>query len=313
MPRHPDGTLERALQQRILCLDGAMGTMLQAHKLTEDDFRGQLFANHALELRGNSDVLSLTQPEIVAGIHAAYLEAGADIVETNTFTATTIAQADYGLEHLCYELNKAGAALARAEADRFSALTPHQPRFVAGVLGPTNRTASLSPDVNDPGMRNVDFETLVAAYIEATRALIDGGADLIMIETVFDTLNAKAAVFAVESVYDELGVRLPLMISGTITDASGRTLSGQTAEAFWNALAHARPALIGLNCALGAAQYRQLESLHVDLHEVHGCGQAQIVDGPGGHDHAFGIGCTGGACQAGIGRSVGGNVELQVA
>ena len=254
MPRHPDGTLERALQQRILCLDGAMGTMLQAHKLTEDDFRGQLFANHALELRGNSDVLSLTQPEIVAGIHAAYLEAGADIVETNTFTATTIAQADYGLEHLCYELNKAGAALARAEADRFSALTPHQPRFVAGVLGPTNRTASLSPDVNDPGMRNVDFETLVAAYIEATRALIDGGADLIMIETVFDTLNAKAAVFAVESVYDELGVRLPLMISGTITDASGRTLSGQTAEAFWNALAHARPSLIGLNCALGAAQ-----------------------------------------------------------
>ena len=256
MPRHPDGTLERALQQRILCLDGAMGTMLQGHKLTEEDFRGQLFANHALELRGNSDVLSLTQPAIVAGIHAAYLQAGADILETNTFTATSIAQADYGLEHLCYELNKAGAALARAEADRFSALTPGQPRFVAGVLGPTNRTASLSPDVNDPGMRNVDFETLTQAYIEATHALIDGGSDLIMIETVFDTLNAKAAVFAVESVFDELGVRLPLMISGTITDASGRTLSGQTAEAFWNSLAHARPALIGLNCALGAAQLR---------------------------------------------------------
>ena len=256
MARHSAGTFERALDARILCLDGAMGTMLQGHRLTESDFRGQLFANHGIELRGNSDLLCLTQPDIVTGIHAAYFEAGADIVETNTFTATSIAQADYGLEHLCYELNLAGAKLAREVADRFSAATPNQPRFVAGVLGPTNRTASLSPDVNDPAKRNTSFQALAIAYTEALRGLIDGGADIILIETIFDTLNAKAAVFAVEEIYAELGYRLPLMISGTITDASGRTLSGQTTEAFWNSLAHARPTLIGLNCALGAAQLR---------------------------------------------------------
>ena len=262
MARHSAGTFERALDARILCLDGAMGTMLQGHRLTESDFRGQLFANHGIELRGNSDLLCLTQPDIVTGIHAAYFEAGADIVETNTFTATSIAQADYGLEHLCYELNFAGAKLAREVADRFSAATPNQPRFVAGVLGPTNRTASLSPDVNDPAKRNTSFQALAIAYTEALRGLIDGGADIILIETIFDTLNAKAAVFAVEEIYAELGYRLPLMISGTITDASGRTLSGQTTEAFWNSLAHARPTLIGLNCALGAAQLRPyLESL----------------------------------------------------
>jgi 5-methyltetrahydrofolate--homocysteine methyltransferase len=243
--------LEPLLARRILLLDGAMGTMIQTYRLEERDYRGERFAGWPRELKGNSDLLSLTQPDIIRSIHAAYLEAGADIIETNSFTSTRTSQADYGLEDLIYELNHASAALARAAADEFEVRDPETPRFVAGVLGPTNRTASLSPDVNDPGFRNIGFDDLVATYSEAARGLLDGGADLLLIETIFDTLNAKAAVFAVESVFDAVGGRVPVMISGTITDASGRTLSGQTAEAFWNSVAHARPLSVGFNCALG--------------------------------------------------------------
>jgi len=249
--------LRSLLAQRILILDGAMGTMIQRHGLQEADYRGARFANHPRELKGNNDLLLLTRPDLIRGIHADYLAAGADIVETNTFNATSLSQADYGLESLAYELNVAGAKVARAAADEFSAKTPDQPRFVAGVLGPTSRTASISPDVNDPGFRNVTFDELVAAYTEAVRGLCDGGADLILVETIFDTLNAKAALFAVEQHFDAVGRRLPIMISGTITDASGRTLSGQTTEAFWNSLRHARPLSFGLNCALGAKELRQ--------------------------------------------------------
>ncbi len=243
-----------AAAQRILILDGAMGTMLQRHKLTESDFRGERFADWPSDLQGNNDLLSLTRPDIIEAIHAAYLEAGADIIETNTFNSTTLSQADYDMQSLAYELNERGAQIARAAADRYS--SAERPRFVAGVLGPTSRTASLSPDVNDPGARNTNFAELDTAYREATRGLIAGGADLIMIETVFDTLNAKAAIFAVQAVFEELTIELPLLISGTITDASGRTLSGQTPEAFWNSLRHADAAAIGLNCALGPAELR---------------------------------------------------------
>jgi len=242
-------------RKRILILDGAMGTMIQRHGLQEADYRGARFANHAKDLKGNNDLLLLTKPELIRGIHAEYLAAGADIVETNTFNATAISQADYGLEALAYELNVAGAKVAREAADEYS--TADKPRFVAGVLGPTSRTASISPDVNDPGFRNVTFDELVAAYTEAVRGLCDGGADLILVETIFDTLNAKAALYAVEQHFDAIGRRLPIMISGTITDASGRTLSGQTTEAFWNSLSHARPLSFGLNCALGAKELRQ--------------------------------------------------------
>ena len=249
--------LHDLLTRRILILDGAMGTMIQRHELAEADYRGERFAAHGKDLRGNNDLLCLTRPELIRGIHAEYLAAGADIVETNTFNATSISQADYGLEATVYELNVAGAKLARDVCDEFTAENPAKPRFVAGVLGPTSRTASISPDVNDPGYRNVDFDRLVEAYLEAARGLMDGGADLLMVETVFDTLNAKAALFALERLFDQCGQRLPLMISGTITDASGRTLSGQTAEAFWNSLRHARPLSFGLNCALGAAELRQ--------------------------------------------------------
>ncbi len=249
--------LHDLLSRRILILDGAMGTMIQRHELAEADYRGERFAAHGKDLRGNNDLLCLTRPELIRGIHAEYLAAGADIVETNTFNATSISQADYGLEAIVYELNVAGAKLAREVCDEFTAENPAKPRFVAGVLGPTSRTASISPDVNDPGYRNVDFDRLVEAYLEAARGLMDGGADLLMVETVFDTLNAKAALFALERLFDQCGQRLPLMISGTITDASGRTLSGQTAEAFWNSLRHARPLSFGLNCALGAAELRQ--------------------------------------------------------
>ena len=249
--------LRSLLAQRILILDGAMGTMIQCHRLAEADYRGARFTDHPKELKGNNDLLLLTQPEIIRAIHADYLDAGADIVETNTFNATSLSQADYGLEALAYELNLAGAKLAREAADEFTAKTPDRPRFVAGVLGPTSRTASISPDVNDPGFRNVTFDELVAAYTEAVRGLCDGGADLILVETIFDTLNAKAALFAVEQHFDAIGQRLPIMISGTITDASGRTLSGQTTEAFWNSLRHARPLSFGLNCALGAKELRQ--------------------------------------------------------
>ena len=255
-PHNPNvkAQLEAQLKDRILILDGAMGTMVQRHKFEEEDFRGERFKSHNSELKGNNDLLILTQPEAIQGIHEAYLEAGADIIETNTFSATTISQADYGLESIVYELNVEGAKLARAAADKYS--TPDRPRFVAGGLGPTNRTASISPDVNDPGMRNVTFDELKESYEEATRGLIEGGADLILIETVFDTLNAKAAIYAVKSVFEQEGFELPIMISGTITDASGRTLSGQTAEAFWNSLAHANPVSIGFNCALGAEDLR---------------------------------------------------------
>ncbi len=258
-PAHPtdrSALLEDLIRQRILLLDGAMGTMIQQHRLDESGFRGQRFANNTHDLQGNNDLLALTQPEILAGIHRQYLEAGADIIETNTFNSTRISQADYGLDAVAQELNLAAARLARAEADAMTARTPDRPRFVAGALGPTNRTASISPDVNDPGKRNVSFDELVAAYAEQTRGLLEGGVDLLMIETIFDTLNAKAAIFAVESVFSELKLRRPLIISGTITDASGRTLSGQTVEAFWNSIRHAKPLAVGLNCALGGREMR---------------------------------------------------------
>jgi 5-methyltetrahydrofolate--homocysteine methyltransferase len=248
--------LASALKQRILVLDGATGTLQQSYGLTEADFRGARFAGHSRPLKGNGDVLSLTQPDIVREIHHAYLRVGADVIETNTFSATSIAQADYGLESHCYELNLAAARLARECADTAARRTPDQPRFVAGVLGPTNRTASISPDVNDPGHRNVTFGQLVGAYTEAAQGLLDGGADLLMLETIFDTLNAKAAIYALLGLLEERRSDVPLMISGTITDASGRTLSGQTPEAFWYSIAHARPLLVGLNCALGAEQLR---------------------------------------------------------
>ncbi|MFE8101425.1 methionine synthase [Brenneria goodwinii] len=249
--------LRRQLAQRIMVLDGGMGTMIQSYHLQEADYRGARFADWPSDVKGNNDLLVLTKPQVITAIHDAYLEAGADILETNTFNSTVIAMADYGMESLSAEINTAAARLARASADKWTAMTPDKPRFVAGVLGPTNRTASISPDVNDPAFRNITFDQLVAAYRESTRALIEGGVDLIMIETIFDTLNAKAAVFAVESEFEALGVELPVMISGTITDASGRTLSGQTTEAFYNSLRHARPLSFGLNCALGPDDLRQ--------------------------------------------------------
>lgn len=248
--------IEAQLKQRILLIDGGMGTMIQGYKLEEQDYRGERFANWHCDLKGNNDLLVLSQPQLIKEIHSAYLEAGADILETNTFNATTIAMADYEMESLSEEINFAAAKLAREVADEWTAKTPDKPRYVAGVLGPTNRTCSISPDVNDPGYRNVSFDELVEAYSESTRALIRGGADLILIETIFDTLNAKACAFAVDSVFEELGVALPVMISGTITDASGRTLSGQTTEAFYNSLRHVRPLSFGLNCALGPDELR---------------------------------------------------------
>ncbi len=252
----PDATdaLTRILAERILVIDGAMGTLIQGHGLGEDDYRGTPYAEHDHDLKGDSDVLSMTQPDIIREIHRRYLEAGADIVCTNTFTATSISQADYGLQDHCYELNRQAAALAREAADE--ATTDDRPRFVAGSLGPTNRTASISPDVNDPGARNVIFEELVASYLEEARGLVDGGADLLLVETIFDTLNAKAAIFALETMFEERGRRWPVIVSGTITDASGRTLSGQTTEAFWNSVRHVRPLAVGLNCALGAEEMR---------------------------------------------------------
>jgi len=248
--------LHTAIKERILVLDGAMGTMIQAYKLQEADYRGERFVDWGQDLTGNNDLLTLTQPDIIAEIQQAYLDAGSDILETNTFNSNQISQADYGLQEFAYELNVEAARIARKVADDTTALNPDKPRFVAGVLGPTSRTASISPDVNDPAARNTNFDELVGNYTEATKGLIEGGADLIMIETVFDTLNAKAAVFAVQEVFEEIGFELPIMISGTITDASGRTLSGQTTEAFYNSLAHANPFSMGLNCALGAAELR---------------------------------------------------------
>src|ERR1051325_11738252 len=246
--------LQNLLAERILILDGAMGTMIQGHRLDEAGYRGERFRDWGQDLKGNNDILVLTQPEIIRGIHRESLQAGADLIETNTFNATRISQADYGMQALAYEINLAAARLARQAADEIA--TPERPRFVAGALGPTNRTASISPDVNDAGKRNVSLDELVEAYDEAARGLLDGGVDLLLIETIFDTLNAKAAIFACESVFDRTGRRVPLIISGTITDASGRTLSGQVVEAFWNSVRHAQPLAVGLNCALGAKEMR---------------------------------------------------------
>ena len=253
--------LKQALKERILILDGGMGTMIQSYKLEEQDYRGKRFADWPSDVKGNNDLLVLTRPDVIGSIEKAYLDAGADILETNTFNATQVSLADYGMQGLAYELNVEGARLARKVADAKTLETPDKPRFVAGVIGPTSRTCSLSPDVNNPGYRNVTFDELVENYTEATKGLIEGGADILMVETVFDTLNAKAALFAIDDVFEALGARLPVMISGTITDASGRTLSGQTAEAFWYSLRHARPLAIGLNCALGAKDLRQ----HIDV------------------------------------------------
>jgi 5-methyltetrahydrofolate--homocysteine methyltransferase len=283
---HPErvSRLEAALAERILIIDGAMGTMIQRHELQEADYRGQRFAGgydalfaeqgHAYapgcgceshDQRGNNDLLTLTRPDIISGIHDAYLDAGADLVETNTFNSTSVSLSDYRLQHLVRELNREGAKLARAACDaaemRDHAGRGPQPRFVIGVLGPTSRTASLSPDVNRPGFRATSFDELAAAYRDAAEGLVEGGSDVLMVETIFDTLNAKAALFAIDDVFAARGGRLPVMISGTITDASGRTLSGQTAEAFWYSLRHAQPLSIGLNCALGAKDLRA----HIDI------------------------------------------------
>ncbi len=276
--------LRQLLAERILILDGAMGTMIQRHKLEEADYRGDRFAGWSSELKGNNDLLNLTQPDIIRHIHTAYLDAGADIVETNTFNSNAASMSDYGMEEFVYELNLEGAKLARTAA--CTAATPDKPRFVAGVLGPTSRTCSISPDVNDPGFRNISFDELVETYAEAAKGLMDGGADIILIETVFDTLNAKAAVFAVKSHFENIGSELPIMISGTITDASGRTLSGQTATAFYDSLAHAEPISFGLNCALGAEELRQyieelsnIASCHINAHP-----NAGLPNAFGGYD-----------------------------
>ena len=246
--------LPAILQKRIAILDGAMGTMIQRFKLSEADYRGERFKDVAKDVKGNNELLSLTRPDVIRDIHEGYLAAGADMIETNTFGATTIAQEDYNMADLAIEMNRASAALARAACDKFS--TPDKPRYAVGALGPTPKTASISPDVNDPGARNVDFEALRKAYYEQTQALVEGGVDVLLVETIFDTLNAKAALFAIEEYFADSGERLPLIISGTVTDASGRILSGQTVTAFWHSVRHARPLAIGLNCALGATLMR---------------------------------------------------------
>lgn len=246
--------LYEALNNRILVLDGAMGTMLQRYKFEEEDYRGERFKDWQSPLKGNNDLLSLTQPKAIEEVHAKYLEAGADIIETNTFSATTIAMADYHMEELVYELNFESAKIARKVCDEFTAKNPEKPRFVAGSIGPTNKTASLSPDVNDPGYRAITFDELRIAYKQQAEALIDGGSDLLLVETIFDTLNAKAALFAIDEIQDERNIKIPIMVSGTITDASGRTLSGQTAEAFLVSVSHLNLLSVGFNCALGAKQ-----------------------------------------------------------
>lgn len=246
--------IQEILKERILVLDGAMGTMIQRHKFTEADYRGERFKDWKQPLQGNNDLLSITQPQAIKEIHALYFEAGADIVETNTFSGTTIAMEDYGMEDLVYELNYESAKIAKEVANNFTAKNPDKPRFVAGSIGPTNRTASMSPDVNDPGFRAVTFDQLRVAYKQQVEALLDGGADILLVETIFDTLNAKAALFAIEEVKDERSIDVPIMVSGTITDASGRTLSGQTAEAFLVSMSHIPMLSIGFNCALGANQ-----------------------------------------------------------
>jgi len=246
--------LPAILEKRIAILDGAMGTMIQRFKLSEADYRGERFKDFPKDVKGNNELLSLTRPDVIRDIHEGYLAAGADMIETNTFGATTIAQEDYKMADVAIEMNRASAALARAACDKFS--TPEKPRYAVGALGPTPKTASISPDVNDPGARNVDFESLRTAYYEQTQALVEGGVDVLLVETIFDTLNAKAALFAIEEYFAASGERLPLIISGTVTDASGRILSGQTVTAFWHSVRHARPLAIGLNCALGATLMR---------------------------------------------------------
>jgi len=278
--------LEKAAAERILIIDGAMGTMIQRHKLDEAGYRGARFKDWKRDVKGNNDLLVLTQPKIIQDIHEAYLEAGADIIETNTFNAQRISMADYGMEELSYEINVAAAKLARAAADKFNLLTPLKPRFVAGAVGPTNRTASISPKVSDPGFRNVTFDELREAYKEQVRGLIEGGADIILIETIFDTLNAKAAGVATLEVFEEKGLELPIMISGTITDRSGRTLSGQTAEAFWYSMRHLKPFSIGLNCALGAELMRPYlaELSHVAETRISAYPNAGLPNAMGAYD-----------------------------
>jgi 5-methyltetrahydrofolate--homocysteine methyltransferase len=286
----PENSLYEIAKKRILILDGAMGTMIQQHKFQEADYRGTRFADFAYDLKGNNDLLSLTQPEIIADIHRQYFAAGADIVETNTFNSTRISMSDYHMEDLVWELNFESARIARSVADEFLVKEPHKPRFVAGSIGPTNKTASLSPEVNNPGFRAIDFDTLAVNYKEQARALLSGGADLLLVETVFDTLNAKAALFAIQELYDELGKEYPIMVSGTITDASGRTLSGQTTESFLISLSHVPLFSIGLNCALGADQLRpyvqilkQNSSLLISAHPNAGLPNAfgEYDQGPG--------------------------------
>ncbi|MBB1162902.1 homocysteine S-methyltransferase family protein [Aquariibacter albus] len=260
--------LAEQMAKRIVILDGAMGTMIQRYKLGEADYRGERFKDHPKDLKGNNELLVFTRPDVISAIHEGYLAAGADLIETNTFGATTVAQEDYDLASVAREMNVAGARLARAACDKFS--TPDKPRFVAGAFGPTPKTASISPDVNDPGARNVDFETLRAAYYEQGEALLEGGADVFLVETIFDTLNAKAAIFAIDELFEATGERLPIIISGTVTDASGRILSGQTVTAFWHSVRHAHPIAIGLNCALGAALMRPyIEELHKAAPDVY--------------------------------------------
>ncbi|TDI65312.1 MAG: 5-methyltetrahydrofolate--homocysteine methyltransferase [Bacteroidetes bacterium] len=244
------------LKKRILVLDGAMGTMIQCHKLSEDDYRGDRFKDNINLLKGNNDLLSLTKPDIIRDIHVQYFEAGADIAETNTFSSTSVAQSDYGLEHLVYEINFESAKIAKEVADKFTKSQPDKPRFVAGAIGPTNKTTSLSPDVNDPGFRAISFDQLKQSYREQLNGLVDGGVDILLVETIFDTLNAKAALFAIDELFEDKGIKLPVMVSGTITDASGRTLSGQTTRAFMISVSHMDLMSIGLNCALGAEQLR---------------------------------------------------------
>ncbi len=250
-------TLQQLLDERIMIIDGAMGTMIQRHKLQEADYRGERFKDWHVDVKGNNDLLNITQPEIIIGIHKQYLEAGADIIETNTFSSTAIAMADYEMQSLAYELNIAAAKCARAAADEYTAKDPSKPRFVAGAMGPLNKTLSLSPDVNNPGFRAVTFDEVASAYYDQVSGLVDGGVDLLLVETIFDTLNAKAAIYAIKKYFRDTKKReLPVMISGTITDASGRTLSGQTLEAFYTSVMHAKPLSVGLNCALGAAEMR---------------------------------------------------------
>ena len=262
-------TIQQCLKERILIIDGAMGTMIQQHKLAEKDYRGERFKDWHTDVKGNNDLLSITQPQIIVDIHKEYLEAGADIIETNTFSSTSIAQADYDMQSLAYELNVAAAKCARKAADEYTAKDPAKPRFVAGAIGPLNKTLSLSPDVNNPGYRAVTFDEVAAAYTEQIKGLVDGGVDILLIETIFDTLNAKAAIYAAKKYFRiSGGSELPIMISGTITDASGRTLSGQTLEAFYVSVMHAKPLSIGLNCALGATQMRP----HIEeLSQIAGC------------------------------------------